>query len=122
MVRTLARRSDKFQSRCVVESAMKMERFRQPEIETTSKNADSTRVVNHTAEMSCACPTPEQPFPVRTWRVVAAFASAHEAMAQWRRRVRTRNKLTTLSDDDLRDIRKTRAEVEAERCRAFWWA
>jgi uncharacterized protein YjiS (DUF1127 family) len=43
-------------------------------------------------------------------------------MAQWRRRIRTRNKLTTPSDDDLRDIRRTRAEVEAERCKAFWWA
>ena len=101
---------------------MKTTPFRQPEIETTSENAGSTRVVNHTTEVSCACPTPEQPFPVRAWRVVAAFTGAHAAIALWRRRVRTRNKLTTLSDDDLRDIRKTRAEVEAERCRAFWWA
>jgi len=101
---------------------MKPEPFRQPEIETTSKNAGSTRVVNHTTEMSYARLTPEQPFPVRRWRGVATFTSAREAMAQWRRRVRTRNKLTTLSVDDLRDIRRTRAEVEAERCKPFWWA
>ena len=101
---------------------MKPEPFRQPEIETTSKNAGSTRVVNHTTEMSYARPTPEQPFPVRRWRVVATFTSALESMVQWRRRVRTRNKLTMPSDDDLRDIRRTRAAVEAERCKAFWRA
>jgi uncharacterized protein YjiS (DUF1127 family) len=44
-----------------------------------------------------------------------------KAMAQWRR-IRNRNKLTKLSDGDLRDIRRTRAEVEAIRCKAFWWA
>jgi uncharacterized protein YjiS (DUF1127 family) len=101
---------------------MKPEPVRQPEIETISINAGSTRVVNHTTEMSYACPTPKQPFPVRRWRVVATFTSAREAIAQWRRRIRTRNKLTTPSDDNLRDIRRTRAEVEAERCKAFWWA
>jgi hypothetical protein len=36
-------------------------------------------------------------------------------MAQWQRRVRMRNELSTLSDGDLRDIRWTSDEVEAER-------
>jgi uncharacterized protein YjiS (DUF1127 family) len=48
------------------------------------------------------------------------FILTGKAIAQWRR-VRNRNKLTTL-DGDLRDIRRTRAEVEAMRCKAFWWA
>ncbi len=42
------------------------------------------------------------------------FILTSKAIAQWRR-VLTRNKLTTLSDGDLRDIRRTRAEVEAMR-------
>ena len=33
------------------------------------------------------------------------------AIAEWRRRVRMRNELTTLSDGDLRDIGWTRAEA-----------
>jgi uncharacterized protein YjiS (DUF1127 family) len=43
-------------------------------------------------------------------------------MAQWRRRVRVRNELITLSDGDLRDIAWTRAEVEAEHRKPFWRA
>jgi uncharacterized protein YjiS (DUF1127 family) len=41
---------------------------------------------------------------------------------EWRRRVRTRNELMMLSDNDLRDIRWTRAEVEAEARKPFWRA
>jgi uncharacterized protein YjiS (DUF1127 family) len=41
---------------------------------------------------------------------------------EWRRRARTRNELITLSDSDLRDIRWTRAEVEAEARKPFWRA
>jgi uncharacterized protein YjiS (DUF1127 family) len=55
-------------------------------------------------------------------RVRAGFVVAHETMAQWRRRVRTRNELSTLSDSDLRDIRWTRAEMEAECRKPFWRA
>jgi uncharacterized protein YjiS (DUF1127 family) len=70
---------------------------------------------------SCARHTEQQPL-VGRWHVGATLTAIREVTAQWWRRVLTRNKLTTLSDGDLRDIRRTRAEVEAERCKAFWWA
>jgi uncharacterized protein YjiS (DUF1127 family) len=41
---------------------------------------------------------------------------------EWRRRVRTRSELITLSNSDLGDIRWTRAEVEAEARKPFWRA
>jgi uncharacterized protein YjiS (DUF1127 family) len=47
-----------------------------------------------------------------------AFVRAY--LTEWRRRVRARNELITLSDRDLRDIRWTRAEVEAEARKPFW--
>jgi uncharacterized protein YjiS (DUF1127 family) len=72
-----------------------------------------------TAETSRTSPAPAQQLPVRSWDVCARF-TVMKALAQWR--ARTRNKLTTLSDGDLRNIRRTRAEVEAMRCKAFWWA
>jgi len=40
----------------------------------------------------------------------------------WRRRVRARSELMTLSDSDLRDIRWTRAEAVAEARKPFWRA
>jgi uncharacterized protein YjiS (DUF1127 family) len=55
-------------------------------------------------------------------RVRAGFVAARKMMAQWRRRFRNRNELSTLSDSDLHDIRWTRAEVEAERRKPFWRA
>jgi uncharacterized protein YjiS (DUF1127 family) len=55
-------------------------------------------------------------------RLHAAFITARQIIAQWRRRARIRNELTTLSDGDLRDIRWTRAEVEAECRKPFWRA
>jgi len=42
--------------------------------------------------------------------------------SEWRRRVCMRRELLTLSDSDLRDIRWTRAEVEAEGRKPFWKA
>lgn len=71
---------------------------------------------------SLVSPAPEQQPLVRRWHVGAMLTDMRQVIAQWRRRMRTRNKLTTLSDGDLRDIRRTRAEVEAVRCKAFWWA
>jgi uncharacterized protein YjiS (DUF1127 family) len=50
------------------------------------------------------------------------FIAAPQIIAQWRRRVRIRNELVTLNDGDLRDIRWTRAEVEAECRKPFWRA
>jgi uncharacterized protein YjiS (DUF1127 family) len=43
-------------------------------------------------------------------------------LIEWRRRVRIRNELITLGASDLRDIRWTRAEVEAEARKPFWRA
>ncbi len=45
-----------------------------------------------------------------------------EKCRDWRRRARVRNELTTLSDRDLRELRWTRVEVEAEACKPFWRA
>ena len=53
--------------------------------------------------------------------VLARF-SVHKVMAEWRRRVRMRNELITLSNGDLSDIGWTRAEVDAERRKSFWRA
>jgi uncharacterized protein YjiS (DUF1127 family) len=94
--------------------------LRQPESETTSQNAGSTGVIDRRTEISRACPTPEQRFPVCGWRVGATFTITRQIIAQWRRRVRLRNELITLSEGDLRDIGWTRAEVEAERRKPFW--
>ena len=87
--------------------------------ETISQTADPIRIVEPTAEISPAWPALRASF----WPVGGAsvFILTSKAIAQWRR-VRNRNKLTTLSDGDLRNIRRTRAEVEAMRCKAFWWA
>lgn len=41
---------------------------------------------------------------------------------EWRRRVRCRNELITLSGCDLRDLGWTKAEVEAEARKPFWRA
>jgi uncharacterized protein YjiS (DUF1127 family) len=46
----------------------------------------------------------------------------HDRLGVWRRRVRRRNELMTLSDRDLRDFRWTRAQAEAEASKPFWRA
>jgi uncharacterized protein YjiS (DUF1127 family) len=72
-------------------------------------------------------PTPRAT-PPSSWlqtlgeRVGAAMAGGHAIIAQWRRRIRLRNELATLSDGDLADLRWTRAEVDAERRKPFWRA
>jgi uncharacterized protein YjiS (DUF1127 family) len=50
------------------------------------------------------------------------FFTARQIIAHWRRRVRIRNELITLSYSDLRDIGWTRAEAETERRKPFWRA
>ena len=72
------------------------------------------------AAISGAWPRPEQRIPVRGSWIRATLASAREIMAEWRRRARSRNELMTLSDRDLRDVRWTRAEAEAECRKPFW--
>jgi uncharacterized protein YjiS (DUF1127 family) len=70
----------------------------------------------------------QRAMPAASWleafgeRVGAATAGGHAVIAQWRRRIRLRNELATLSDGDLADIRWTRAEVDAERRKPFWRA
>jgi hypothetical protein len=96
--------------------------FSQPQRETAPQNSGATRVVDRTAQMARACLMPERQFLLRGWRIAATLAMTGEVIARWRRRVRALSKPTTISDGDLREIRRTRAEVEAERCKAFWWA
>jgi uncharacterized protein YjiS (DUF1127 family) len=55
-------------------------------------------------------------------RLCAALVVGRKIIAQWRRRVRMRIELATLTDGDLSDIRWTRAEIEAERRKPFWRA
>jgi uncharacterized protein YjiS (DUF1127 family) len=52
--------------------------------------------------------------------VDGVFTRVRAMMAQWRRRSRVRRELLALSDSDLRDIRWTRAEAEAENRKPFW--
>lgn len=40
----------------------------------------------------------------------------------WRRRMRERDAMATLTERDLRDARLTRADVQAELCKPFWRA
>ena len=65
---------------------------------------------------------PARWFAVAVDRVRAGLGAARTMMARWRRRLRIRNELSTLSDGDLRDIRWTKAEVDAERRKPFWRA
>jgi uncharacterized protein YjiS (DUF1127 family) len=64
--------------------------------------------------------TPARKFQALGRRAHAVFIAARQIIAEWRRRVRTRNELTTLGDSDLRDIGWTRAEVQAEVRKPFW--
>jgi hypothetical protein len=96
---------------------MKTAGLGQAKIDPIARDASSGRVVV-TSKTSLACSTPEQ--QLHSWRVGAAFTATREAIAQWGRRVRPRNRPNTLHNQ--RDIRRTRAEVEAARCKAFWSA
>jgi hypothetical protein len=87
---------------------------------TAPQNTGATRIVDRTAQIARVCLMPERQFPLRGWRIAATLAMTGEAIGRWRWRVRARHKSPTLRDQ--RDIRRTRAEVEAERCKAFWWA
>jgi uncharacterized protein YjiS (DUF1127 family) len=61
-------------------------------------------------------------FEVCRHRALEIGKAFRRQVREWRRRVRTRNELMTLSDNDLRDIRWTRPEVEAEARKPFWRA
>jgi uncharacterized protein YjiS (DUF1127 family) len=88
----------------------------------TTLQIGSARVVERTAEISRACLTPEPPLSLTEWRVGTTLAAARKIMAHWRLRVRIRSELMLLIDGDLRDIRWTRAEAEAESRKPFWRA
>jgi uncharacterized protein YjiS (DUF1127 family) len=85
------------------------------------KRKEHLHLVIGQASTACEPTASERRFQFLGRRVRAVLIAAFQIITEWRRRVRTRNKLTTLGDSDIRDIRKTRAEVEAERCKAFCW-
>jgi uncharacterized protein YjiS (DUF1127 family) len=121
LVRRIAGRPDRWQRRYDPENAMKTAPFCPTESEATSQ-IGSARVVERTAEISCACLTPEPPLSLTEWRVGTTLAAVRETIARWRLRVRIRSELMLLNDGDLRDIRWTRAEAEAESRKPFWRA
>lgn len=45
-----------------------------------------------------------------------------DTLRTWRRRIRERRALATLSEHDLRDARLTRADAQAEIAKPFWRA
>jgi uncharacterized protein YjiS (DUF1127 family) len=53
---------------------------------------------------------------------VRAAIGVYEVVAEWRRRVRMRNELLTLSDFDFRDMGCTRDWANAECRKPFWRA
>jgi uncharacterized protein YjiS (DUF1127 family) len=65
-------------------------------------------------------PATVQPFEKFCGRLGAVFANMPAIVAQCRRRVRLRGELLALSDNELRDIRWTRAEAEAQARKPFW--
>jgi hypothetical protein len=87
--------------------------FSQSPDETAPENTGATWVVDRTAQLARACLMPDWKLLLRGWRVAAKLAMTS---------LLARNKPTTLSESHVRDVRRTRAEVEAERCKAFWWA
>jgi uncharacterized protein YjiS (DUF1127 family) len=88
----------------------------------TTLQIGSARAVERTAEISRACLIPKPPLSLAGWWVGAALTAARETIAHWRLRVRIRSELMLLNDGDLRDIRWTRAEAEAESRKPFWRA
>jgi uncharacterized protein YjiS (DUF1127 family) len=67
-----------------------------------------------------ASPATAQAFEKFDRRLGAAFANMAAVVAQCRRRIRLRSELLALSDNELRDIRWTRAEAEAQARKPFW--
>jgi uncharacterized protein YjiS (DUF1127 family) len=61
--------------------------------------------------------------PQPRWHRIAEMRTAFLArLHEWRRRVRSRNELVTLTASDLRDLGRTPAEAEAEARKPFWEA
>jgi uncharacterized protein YjiS (DUF1127 family) len=54
--------------------------------------------------------------------LVRGITRFRDVAREWQRRVRVRNELMMLSERDLRDLRWTRQDVEAEARKLFWRA
>jgi uncharacterized protein YjiS (DUF1127 family) len=62
----------------------------------------------------------EQPSQLEARRYLArGITRFRDRMREWQQRVRVRNELMMLSDHDLRDLRWTRPDVEAEARKPF---
>jgi uncharacterized protein YjiS (DUF1127 family) len=68
-------------------------------------------------------PTSES-FGASLWsKLFKAFTSAaSECVSTWRRRIRQRNELMTLSDHELSDFMCSRSDARAEASKWFWQA
>jgi uncharacterized protein YjiS (DUF1127 family) len=58
----------------------------------------------------------------RPHRIAEIMTALIGRLREWRRRVRSRQELLALTHRDLRDLRWTRAEAEAEARKPFWEA
>ena len=75
---------------------------------------------NATAADAAVSPATVQAFEKFGRRLGAAFANMPAIVARCRRRIRLRGELLALTDNELRDIRWTRAEAEAQARKPFW--
>ena len=75
---------------------------------------------NATAADAAVSPATVQAFEKFRRRFGAAFTNTPAVVAQCRRRIRLRGELLALSDNELRDIRWTRAKAEAQARKPFW--
>jgi len=65
----------------------------------------------------------KQPSRLEAYRNLArGITRFRDRVREWQRRVRMRNELMLLSERDLRDVRWTRSDVEAEARKPFWRA
>jgi uncharacterized protein YjiS (DUF1127 family) len=53
---------------------------------------------------------------------LAALRRIGEVVAQWRERTRSRSQLLGLDDAQLKDIGISRADVDREAMKPFWWS
>src|SRR6516165_9331754 len=78
-----------------------------------------------TADNAAAADAAASPVTVRAFekfgrRLGAAFVNLPVIVARCRRRIRLRDELLALSNNELRDIRWTRAEAQAQARKPFW--
>ncbi|HYM31970.1 MAG TPA: DUF1127 domain-containing protein [Candidatus Cybelea sp.] len=56
---------------------------------------------------------------IEGWSLIQPVA---ERIGKWRRTARERAQLARLTDRELQDIGRTRAEIEYELTRPYWWS